>query len=116
MAIDELVAVDHHGRPAWQASLRPTGGYLPRCGCCALLLSAISDGRQAPGSRAADSDPGLRYPEAHRVRLDVGTGTCVLIEQLGGSRAGTRAEFTIEAVDGAMDDALFATPPGDRRR
>jgi hypothetical protein len=114
--VDDLIEVDHHGRPAWQAVLRPTPGYDPRCSCCALLFSETSEARSAQGGgpTARELDPDLRYPDAHRVRLDVGTGVCVLLEQLGGSRAGTVTELVIEAVDQPMDDTLFATPP--RRR
>ncbi len=66
--------------------MRPTATYDPRCGCCALLLGEGI----APleGTDPLDGDPSFRFPEAHRVRLDVATGVCVYNEQLGGTRAG----------------------------
>jgi hypothetical protein len=35
---------------------------------------------------------------------------CVLVEEIGGSRAGTTTELVIEAVDEEMGDDLFVTP------
>ena len=49
-------------------------------------------------------------PEAFRVRLDVGTGVCVLTEEIGGLTPGAGHEVRIEAVDEPMDDDLFARP------
>jgi hypothetical protein len=111
--IDALREVDHHGRPAWEAVLRPTASYEPRCTCCALLLSEKmeKDGL----SPRADNDSFV-YPETHRVRLDVRTGVCVLIEQLGGTRTGSGHDITIEAVDEPMGDDLFPHPPRPRSR
>lgn len=107
--IDALSEVEHHGRPAWQADLRPTTTYDPRCSCCALLFSAASEDREAGngGPVLRDRDPGLRYADAHRVRLDVATGVCVYTEELGGSRPGTGHDLSIEAVDAPMPDELF---------
>jgi hypothetical protein len=51
------------------------------------------------------------YPEAYRVRLDVGTGVCVSTEEIGGLTPGRGHDLRIEAVDEPMDDALFARPP-----
>jgi hypothetical protein len=108
--------VEHRGRPAWEAVVRPTPAYTPRCSCCALLLSEVSDARERAvgGVVAADADPDLRYPEAHLVRLDVATGVCVRLVQLGGSRDGRAVDLAIEAVDEPMGDERFAPPP--RRR
>jgi hypothetical protein len=112
VTIEAVRAVDHHGREAWEAILRPTAVYDPRCPCCPLLLSEpIED--DGLGLRA--EDPGFVYPGAHRLRLDVGTGVCVANEQLGGSRAGTGHEITIEAVDEPMGDELFPPPEPARR-
>ena len=48
------------------------------------------------------------YPGACRVRLDVGTGVCVLTEAIGGEpMLQSGHEVRIEAVDEPMDDALF---------
>jgi hypothetical protein len=44
------------------------------------------------------------------VRLVLGTGVCVLVEQLGGARAGWTKDVRIEQVDVPMPDALFTEP------
>jgi hypothetical protein len=112
VVVDAVHEVDHHGRPAWEALLRPRASYDPRCTCCALLLSAESEARGADegAPTVRDSDPEFRYADAHRVRLDVGTGVCVLTEQVGGSRSGQGHEVVIEAVDEEMGDDLFRRP------
>ncbi|MHB1713097.1 MAG: hypothetical protein ACYCV7_17205, partial [Acidimicrobiales bacterium] len=79
--LDELVEVDHGGRPAWQARCRPSATYCPRCSCCPLLASPQSDALDSPGMPA-----GFVFAEAHRVRLDPQTGVCVASEELGGTR------------------------------
>lgn len=94
--ITDLRAVDHHGRPAWEAVLRPTDGYDPRCSCCPLLLSAESDRYETPS--ILESVPGLRFADAHLVRLDVGTGVCVHTAEIGGDRPGEGHELVIERV------------------
>jgi hypothetical protein len=104
--IDELRAVDHHGRVAWEGVLRPTPSYQPRCDCCALLLSEVL---HDPLVEKLKQDPGFAFPEAYRVRLDVGTGVCVELEEIGGSRPGRGHEIVIEAVDEPMADELFET-------
>jgi hypothetical protein len=109
--IDELRIVDHRGREAWEAILRPTAVYDPRCPCCSLLLSELIE---AAGFDLRTEDPGFAYPDAHRVRLDVDTGVCVFNEQLGGTRAGTGHDIMIEAVDEPMGDELF--PPAELSR
>jgi len=96
--------VEHHGRPAWEAVVVPTPGYEPRCGCCPLLRSREVDLLEY------DDRPEYvlaAYPDAFRVRLDVGTGVCVLTEELGGRTPGKGHDLRIEAVDEAMDDGLF---------
>ena len=105
--VDDLRVVDHRGREAWEAVLRPTATYEPRCSCCALLLSEMIE---ADGIDLRADDPGFVYPDAHRVRLDVATGVCVRNEQLGGTRAGEGHDIGIEAVDEPMGDELFPPP------
>lgn len=107
--ISGLSAVDHHGRPAWQAELAPTPSYSPRCGCCPLLPSQVSDDAEAAigGPTRREYEPDLRYADAHRVRLDVATGVCVYTEEIGGTHAGSGHDLRIEAVDEPMDSALF---------
>src|SRR5680860_10269 len=54
----DLHVVDHHGREAWEATLRPTAVYDPRCPCCALLLfEQIEDA----GIDLRAEDPGFTY-------------------------------------------------------
>ncbi|WP_019814058.1 hypothetical protein [Saccharomonospora saliphila] len=107
---DTVVDVTHGGRRAWQADLRPTEYYDPLCGCCPLLFSAESEDIEAGAGATPlrERYPGLRYADAHRVRLDVATGVCVYTEELGGSRPGAGHDVRIEAVDEPMPDSLFA--------
>jgi hypothetical protein len=108
--IESVVDVDHGGRPAWEAVLRPTPTYQPRCTCCSLLRSRDVDLAEA-GAGAGDKIILAEYPTAYRVRLDVGTGVCVRTEPIGGSTTAGH-EVHIEAVDEPMDDSLFVAPPG----
>jgi hypothetical protein len=102
--IDEVTEVDHFGRPAWEAVVRPTDEYEPRCGCCPLLRTRRVDVLEY----GPDDDHLLPvYPDAFRVRLDVGTGVCVQTEEIGGLTPGGGHAVRIEAVDEPMDDALF---------
>jgi len=58
----------------------------------------------------------VSWPDAYRVRLDLGTGACVLTEEIGGL-PGKRHDLRIEAVDEAMTDDLFPRlRPGPLRR
>ncbi|GAA1199680.1 hypothetical protein [Prauserella alba] len=107
----DLAAVEHHDRPAWQARLRPTRFYDPRCGCCPLLYSAESEA-------AEDHEPprGTVFADAYVVRLDVATGVCVFSEDVGGTRSGQGHDVTIEGVDEDMADELFGSPRSRGRR
>jgi hypothetical protein len=107
LAVEQVRPVEHGGRPAWEAVVRTTPAYEPRCGCCALLRSReidLLEYRDYPEHVLAV------YPEAHRVRLDLGTGVCVFTEEIGGLAPGPRHDVGIEAVDESMDDALFVAP------
>jgi hypothetical protein len=106
LEIDGVEVVDHGGRPAWEALVRPTGAYEPRCSCCSLLRSRQLD-VQAAGQGSVNIVLG-DYPEASRVRLDLGTGICVLIEPIGGDASIAGHDLRIEAVDEPMHDPLFA--------
>ncbi|OLT47980.1 hypothetical protein BJF85_13920 [Saccharomonospora sp. CUA-673] len=98
----DLAAVEHHGRPAWQARLRPTRWYDPRCGCCPLLFSAESE-----AAENHEPAPGTVFADSYLVRLDTETGVCVYSEDLGGSSAGQGHDLVIEAVDEHLPDNLF---------
>jgi hypothetical protein len=104
LEIDELTEVDHGGRPAWEAVVRPTPLYEPRCGCCSLLRT-----REVDLVEFADHPEHVlaAYPDAFRVRLDVGTGVCVRTEEIGGLDPGVRHDLRIEAVDEPMGEGLF---------
>ncbi|MGY1634561.1 hypothetical protein ACI784_22915 [Geodermatophilus sp. SYSU D01186] len=103
LEVDRVTEVEHGGRPAWEAVVRTTPAYEPRCACCSLLRDRRIDELEwgAP-------QEGAEYPTRHRVRLDVQTGVCVLTEALDGTWAGDGHDLRIEAVDEPMDDRLFA--------
>ena len=109
--IEDLQVVDHRGRRAWEAVLRPTPAYDPLCPCCPLMLSERFEDTEL-GLREADPD--FVYPDGHRVRIDVATGVCVFNQQLGGTRDGSGHDLAIEAVDEPMGDELFEQPPRSR--
>jgi hypothetical protein len=98
LEIDAVTAVEHGGRSAWEAYVRTTPVYEPRCGCCPLLSSPDVDEREY-GSACGP------YPEVQRVRLDVPTGVCVLVGDP--ETLGTGHDLRIEAVDEPMADAVF---------
>lgn len=87
-------------RPAWPANRvrpwLPGDEYEPRCGCCPLLWSWVSD-----RAEYGDDDPGWEpsagtvYPEAYDVALDVATGVVVQLTPVGGSRPDRGFEITI---------------------
>ncbi len=107
LVLDDVHEVEHAGRPAWEAVVRTTPAYDPRCGCCPLLRSREVDLHEY----GDDSDVLLTaYPEAYLVRLDVGTGVCVLTEEIGGLSPGRGHDLRIEAVDEPMADGLFTEP------
>ncbi len=110
LGFESIRAVEHAGRPAWEAVVVPEETYEPRCGCCPLLRTRAVDLLEYQDSPA---DVLAVYPDAYRVRLDVQTGVCVLTEELGGASPGKGHDVGIEAVDEPMDEALFVRP---RRR
>lgn len=113
LEIESLAEVTHAGRPAWEAVVRPTEVYEPRCGCCPLLRTRAIDLLEY---RDYPEHVLPAYPDAYRVRLDVGTGVCVRTEEIGGLTPGAGHEVVIEAVDEPMDDDLFVDPRRRRRR
>jgi hypothetical protein len=108
LAVDSVVEVEHAGRPAWEAVVRTTPAYEPRCGCCSLLRS-----REVDVLEYRDHPECLLtvYPEAYRVRLDVGTGICVFTDEIGVATTGGWHDLAIEAVDEPMADELFLELP-----
>ncbi|MGY1638957.1 hypothetical protein ACI78V_20120 [Geodermatophilus sp. SYSU D00742] len=102
LEVEAVRVVEHGGRPAWEALVRTTTRYEPRCACCPLLRDAEID-RLEYGERWE----GAEYPSASLVRLDAGTGVCLWTEALDGSFAGDGHDVRIEDVDEPMDDTLF---------
>ena len=93
--LESVAEVEHAGRPAVEAVLRPVEGYAPRCPCCPLLPSEVVD----PFAVLDVPRPaGFRFPDRFRVRLDRRTGMCVFIEAIGGTRAGVQHDLTILAA------------------
>ena len=72
----------HHGRLGWAARAVPVEGYAPRCGCCPLLWSEISDRDEAEGG-GPEPVPGTVWPDAYDVVLDHATGIVVSLEPVG---------------------------------
>ncbi|MCW2578965.1 MAG: uncharacterized protein JWR82_566 [Blastococcus sp.] len=107
LVVDDVTEVEHAGRPAWEAVVRTTPAYEPRCGCCPLLRSRYIDLLEY---RDHPENVLEHYPEAYRVRLDVGTGVCVLTAEIGVRSPGGSHDLRIEAVDERMADALFVAP------
>ncbi|TFV89209.1 hypothetical protein [Blastococcus sp. CT_GayMR16] len=108
LVVDSVTEVEHAGRPAWEAVVRTTPAYEPRCGCCSLLRSRevdVVEYRDYPEHLLSG------YPDAYRVRLDVGTGVCVFTDEIGIRTPGGWHDLAIEAVDEPMADELFVEPP-----
>jgi len=95
--LDDIRAVEHHGRPAWQAFAEPTPLYAPRCVCCPLLAGAW------------DVDWIPAGPS--KVRLDLQTGICVYAEYLGDTGGHLDHDLRILRVDEPFDNALFDALP-----
>jgi hypothetical protein len=113
VVVDDVREVEHFERPAWEAVLRTTPAYEPRCGCCPLLRSLEVDVREYGPRSEHVLDV---YPDAYRVRLDVGTGVCVSTAEIGGRTPGRGHDLRIEAVDEPLRDELFVRPRGPFRR
>jgi hypothetical protein len=107
LVVEAVTEVEHGGRPAWEAVVATTPAYEPRCGCCPLLRSRgidLLEYRDYPECLLT------AYPEAYRVRLDVGTGVCVSTDEIGVRTPGGWHDLRIEAVDEPMADGLFDQP------
>ena len=104
--VDDVRADVVGGREAWRALVRPDEEYDPRCPCCPLLWSVVSD-REEHGDAG---NPHVRpedYPEAYDVALDVRTGVLVDLQPIGGRGNGSALHLTLHAVDEPLD-AVFA--------
>jgi hypothetical protein len=98
---------ERFGRPTWEATVRAVEGYDPRCGCCPLLWSEVSDREEYDdGSGTWTPKPGTSYPTAYDVALDVATSVVVRSEAVGGDGAGLDFEVEIHEVDADLDAVL----------
>lgn len=83
----DVTAGERQGRRTWWATAVPQPGYDPRCGCCPLLLCAVtmaaefSDGAEPAGVPRSGWE---RLPTTYRVGLDVATGVVVAVVPLDG--------------------------------
>lgn len=100
VALSDLRSEPRAGRETWWARAVPEEGYEPRCGCCPLLWSRVTDwfeyGDGAPGW---EPPAGTVYPEAYDVALDVATGIVVQLSPVGGSRPEHGFETTIHEAE-----------------
>ncbi len=93
--IESVREVTHHGRPAWEAVLRPTADYDPRCSCCPLLDCAVAaEEYLRPDEPRREGGYATRF----EVRLDSVTGICVSTRELDGPRRGDGHDVRIEAA------------------
>lgn len=83
--------IEHAGRAAWEAVLRPTPEYEPRCSCCPLMRTQHTDRMEGLPLLPA-------YAGAYLVRLDVGTGVCVRTRELGGPADGQGHDLVLVHV------------------
>src|SRR5215218_490488 len=82
--VDAVTSVEHGGRPAWEAYVRTTPAYEPRCGCCPCCAprssTSVSTGRPAGrtprcSGYGSTSRPGSACSPTTRRRWGRGT-TC----------------------------------------
>lgn len=93
--VSDVRAVVQHGRPAWQARCAAREGYDPRCACCPILFSAITQRYEGQPTE------GVVFPDAYEVTLDVETAVVVGLAPLGEHSVAARMRFDTEihAVD-----------------
>lgn len=100
VTVDDLREEDRLGRRTWWARLAPVVGYEPRCGCCPLLLTEVSEREEAEASDTpwAEWSRGVVYPTAYDVGLDVETGIVTSLTPLDGERPDQAFEVEIAEV------------------
>lgn len=98
----ELSTIQRDGRETFDAVVRPTGAYDPRCACCPLLYCALTDAYEDRPVRAPSF-----YADRFQVQLDRETGICVSQRDIGGERDGTGFDVSIHQVDVDLPDELF---------
>ncbi|MBG6094665.1 hypothetical protein [Nocardioides luteus] len=106
VVLSDLRSEPRAGRETWWARAVPGEGYEPRCGCCPLLWSRVSDwfeyGDGAPGW---EPPAGTVYPEAYDIGLDVATGIVVQLSPVGGSRPDLAFVTTIHEAEMSVASA-----------
>ncbi len=90
--------VTHDGREAWQARCHVGPDYDPRCACCPLLWSRVSDEAEYGADHPR---PAEGYPEFHDVTLDHATG---IVLRLAPGPGSTRTDLAFHV------DLLSWTP------
>jgi hypothetical protein len=102
----DLRAEVRAGRETWWARARAVDGYDPRCSCCPLLWSPVSDELEY----GEDGSPySTDYPSGYDVALDVGTGVVVALRPDGG-RADLGFDVDILDVDADLAELVAAHP------
>ncbi|WP_435743449.1 hypothetical protein [Nocardioides sp. SYSU DS0663] len=105
--VADLRAGEREGRRTWWARVSAEEGYDPRCGCCPLLWSEVSDRDEYATSGRPWSPPAdTTYPAAYDVALDVETAVVVSLAPVEGPDRSHTFEVTLHEVDADLD-ALF---------
>lgn len=98
VSLSDVRPGERAGRETWWARAVPHDGYDPRCGCCPLLWSHVSDTLEhecgGPPPR-----PLADYPTAYDVALDVETGIVVSVAPVGGVRDDLGFGVRIQAAE-----------------
>ena len=99
--VADLRAGTRGGREVWRARVWADRGYEPRCGCCPLLWSEVSElaEQAAGGPTYREGHPHVVYPDGFEVALDVQTGVLVELHPIGGDQPDDVIEVDIHAVD-----------------
>lgn len=107
----DLRSHPRRGRETWWATASAEEGYDPRCGCCPLLWSAVSDRDERGGDPDWVPPDPATYPTAYEVGLDVATGVVVSLAGVDGPDGSPAFEVDLLEVDPDLDH-LFGDPPG----
>lgn len=91
------------GRETWWATAAAEEGYDPRCGCCPLLRSAVSDRDEHDGDPTWQPRDPAAYPAAYDVAVDVVTGVVVSIAPVEGPDRFHTFEVELVEVDPDLD-------------
>jgi hypothetical protein len=112
--VTDLHEKDRLGRRTWWARIEVEEGYEPRCGCCPLLWSFISDRDENAYGDDLESwtpPPDTSYPDAYDVALDVETAVAVERSPIGVSGMPAWHRVQILEVNGDLDGLVPAGRP-----